>query len=412
LNFPLYIARRYFVSKKSHNIINIISGISVAGVTIGTMALIIVLSVFNGFQGLVISLFNSFNPDIAVTVKQGKTFDSSTLDEARIKKIPGVLALSEYIEENALAKYKEKQYIVTIKGVDEVYPKMAGIDTMITDGKFILQDGNKDFAVLGAGVAYYLGASLNDPLNPISIYVPRRDVSYSGGFENAFNNEVIFPSGFFSVQQDFDSKYIILPLRFVKKLLEYNKEITGLEIWLAKNADHEKLQQVITRIAGDRFNVKNRFQQQATLFKIMKSEKWAIFMILAFILFIATFNVIGSLSMLILDKKHDIAVLQCMGASRSLVKAIFLAEGMMISFFGAITGIVLGGVICKLQQMYGFVKLGSADSTFVVSTYPVDMQAPDFLFVFLTVILIGLFAAWYPVYNIRKIDTHILNQRG
>ncbi len=412
MNFPLYIARRYFVSRKSHNIINIISGISVAGVTLGTMALIIVLSVFNGFQNLVISLFNSFNPDLMITVREGKTFDTTGLAEEQIRKIPGVLSLSEYIEENALVKYKDKQYIVTIKGVGESYSLMSGLDTMMVEGNFRLQKGAQDFAVVGNGVAYYLNASLDDFLNPITIYVPRRTASLSGGFENAFNSEIIFPAGFFSVQQDFDSKYVILPLRFVKRLLEYDHEITGVEIWLAKGADQDKIQKEINKIAGDRFKVKNRFQQQEMLYKIMKSEKWAIFLILTLILFIATFNVIGSLSMLIIDKKHDIATLQCMGASQPMVKTIFLAEGMMISFFGAVAGIILGGVVCKLQQVYGFVKLGSSGSTFVVSTYPVDMQILDFIFVFLTVVTIGLLAAWYPVYNIRKIDTQILNQRS
>jgi lipoprotein-releasing system permease protein len=412
LNFPLYIARRYFVSKKSHNIINIISGISVAGVTIGTMALIIVLSVFNGFQNLVISLFNSFNPDMVITLQEGKTFDATSLEEEKLRKIPGVVSLSEYIEENALVKYLDKQYIVTIKGVGEDYSRMSGLDTMMVEGKFKLQEGSQNFAVIGNGVAYYIRANLDDFMNPVSIYVPRRTAGFSGGFENAFNTEIIFPSGFFSVQQDFDSKYVMLPLRFVKKLLEYDHEITGVEIWLAKGADQDKLQKEIIKIAGDRFKVKNRFQQQAMLYKIMKSEKWAIFLILTLILFIATFNVIGSLSMLIIDKKHDIAVIQCMGASQAMVKTIFLAEGLMISFFGAVAGIILGGIVCKLQEHYGFVKLGSAGSTFVVDTYPVNMQLSDFVFVFLTVITIGLLAAWYPVYNIRKINTRILNQRS
>jgi lipoprotein-releasing system permease protein len=295
--------------------------------------------------------------------------------------------------------------------VGEDYAKMCGLDTMTSEGKFKLQEGNRDFAVLGYGVAYYLGANLEDYANPISVYVPRRNASFSGGFENAFSNEVIFPSGFFSVQQDFDIKYVILPLRFVKKLLEYDKQLTGLEIGLAKGADVEKIQEQITKFTGDKFRVKNRFQQQALLYEIMKSEKWAIFLILSFILIVATFNVIGSLSMLILDKKRDIAVLQCLGASQAKVKRIFLAEGLLISLTGALGGLILGAVICFLQQKYGFVKLGSANSTFVVSSYPVHMQALDFIFVFVTVMVIGSLATWYPVFNIRKIETHILNQR-
>ncbi|MCX6247555.1 MAG: FtsX-like permease family protein [Bacteroidetes bacterium] len=411
MNFPFYIARRYLVSRKTHNIINIISAISVAGVMICTTALIIVLSVFSGFERLVISLFNTFNPDLQITLKEGKTFDSTILPEEKMRKIPGVRYLAEVIEENALLKYKDKQYIATIKGVGEDFVRMSGLDTMMAEGKFKLQDGDRDFAVLGYGVAYYIGANLDDYLNPVSIYVPRRDASFSGGFENAFTNEVIFPSGFFSVQQDFDTKYVILPLRFVRKLLEYDKQITGLEIGIAKGADAEKIQQEITKLTGDKFYVKNRFQQQELLYKIMKSEKWAIFLILSFILIIATFNVIGSLSMLILEKKRDIAVLQCLGASQQKVKRIFLAEGLLISFIGAAGGLILGAVTCFLQQKYGFVQLGSANSTFVVSAYPVHMQFLDFIFVFFTVMLIGAVATWYPVYNIRKIETQILNQR-
>ncbi len=412
MKFPFYIARRYFVSKKSHNIINIISGVSVAGVTIGTMALIIVLSVFNGFQELVISLFNSFNPDLVITARVGKTFDENRIDNVNLDKIPGILSLSKYVEENALAKYKEKQYIVTLKGVEKDPSRISGLDTMMSEGVFKLQEGEQNFAVLGSGVAYYLSASLNDYLNPVALYVPRRNADFAGGFENAFNSDVIFPSGFFSVQQDFDSKYILLPLRFVKGLLEYDKEITGADIWLVKGADTEKIQKEVTRRLGTAFHVKNRFQQQETLYKIMKSEKWAIFLILTFIIFIATFNVIGSLSMLILDKRHDIAVLQCLGANRKTIKAIFFTEGMMISLIGAGAGLFLGGLICKLQQVFGFVTLGDAGSTFVVSTYPVSMHYLDFLFVFLTVTLIGLLATWYPVYNIRKIETKVLNQKG
>ena len=409
--FPLYIARRYLVSKKTHNIINIISVISILGVMICTTALIIVLSVFSGFERLVISLFNAFNPDVLITLKEGKTFDSTMLPEDKLRKIPGVIHLAEVIEENALIKYKDKQYIATIKGVSEDYAKMCGLDTMMSEGKFLLQDGDRDFAVLGYGVAYFLGANLEDYVNPISIYVPRRNASFAGGLSNAFNNEVIFPSGFFSVQQDFDIKYVILPLRFVKKLLEYDKQITGLEIGITKGADVERIQRQITQLAGNSFNVKNRFQQQALLYKIMKSEKWAIFLILTFILIIATFNVIGSLSMLILDKKRDISVLQCLGATQTQVKRIFMAEGLLVSFIGAAGGLILGGITCFLQQKFGFVKLGSPNSTFVVSAYPVHMQVQDFIFVFITVLLIGVFATWYPVFNIRKIETHILNQR-
>ena len=403
MNFPFYIARRYLVSKKSHNIINIISAISVVGVAIGAMALIIVLSVFNGFDRLVVSLFSSFNPSIQVTASHGKTFNLSALPVDRIRQIPGILHLTEVIEEDALMKYKDNQSIVTIKGVSGDYMKMSGIDSMMSEGNFILQDGEKDYAVLGYGLASTLNANLKDYLNPIAVYVPRRYASFSGGFDNAFNTEVIFPSGYFQIQYEYDIKYAILPLRFVKKLLAYENERTALEIGVAKDADLKPVQAQLEKMLGKNFIVKNRFQQQEILYKIMISEKNYIFMILTLILVIATFNVIGTLSMLILDKKKDIAVLQSMGASQSLIRRIFLMEGVLISFIGALLGLALGAVICWLQIRFGLVRLGGAGSSFVVSAYPVHMQVADFIVVFVTVMSIGLLATSYPVYNIRKI---------
>jgi len=403
LNFPFYIARRYLVSKKSHNIINIISGISVVGVAIAAMALIIVLSVFNGFDRLVVSLFSTFNPSIQITPSRGKTFvlDSIPLDRLRI--IPGVLHVAEVIEEDALMKYKDNQTIVTIKGVSESYPAMSGLDTMMVEGNFLLQDEDKDYAVLGYGVAGALNANIQDYLNPISVYVPRRDANFTGGFENAFNSEIIFPSGFFQIQWEYDVKYAILPLRFVKKLLDYGDERTAIEIDLAKDADHRAAQKKIESLLGKKFIVKNRYQQQEILYKIMVSEKNYIYMILTLILIIATFNVIGTLSMLILDKKKDIAVLQSMGAGQRLIRRIFLLEGVLISFIGALLGLSLGALVCWLQIRFGLIRLGSADSSFVVSAYPVSMQLTDFIVVFLTVLVIGFLAAWYPVYNIKKV---------
>jgi lipoprotein-releasing system permease protein len=405
LNFPFYIARRYLISKKSHNIINIISAISVVGVSTGTMALIIVLSVFNGFEKLVVSLFSSFNPDLVIQVREGKTFPDSAVSGQKLRKIPGVLYLTEVIEENALLKYKDKQTIVTVKGVSEEFRKMTGVDTMIREGKFQLQDGTQDFTILGYGVAGTLGANLSDFLNPVTVFLPSRTSSFSTGLENAFNTGPIFPSGYFSIQQDYDVKYAIMPLRFVKKLLEYDREITAIELGLAKGADADLVQRRVQAVAGDRFVVKNRYQQQELLFTIMKSEKWVIFLILTFILIIATFNMTGSLSMLILDKKKDMAVLQSLGAGKQLIRRIFLIEGMMISFSGASSGLILGAVICWIQQRFGIIKLGSPDSTFVVNSYPVHMQIPDFIYIFITVLTIGFLASWLTVSNMRKIDT-------
>jgi lipoprotein-releasing system permease protein len=403
MNFPFYIARRYLVSKKSHNIINIISGISIVGVAIGAMALIIVLSVFNGFDRLVVSLFSSFNPSIQITAAHGKTFNISNFPVEQLRKIPGVLHITEVIEEDALMKYKDNQAIVTLKGVSESYPLMSGLDTMMVEGQFVLQDEDKDYSILGYGVAGALDANLQDYVNPISVFVPRRDASFSGTFENAFNSDIIFPSGFFQIQWEYDVKYAILPLRFVKKLLNYGNERTSLEIDLSETADQQAVQKNIEQITGNSYIIKNRYQQQEILYKIMVSEKNYIFMILTLILIIATFNVIGTLSMLILDKKKDIAVLQSMGANQSMIRRIFLLEGLLISFFGAVLGLTIGAIICWLQIRFGLIRLGSADSSFVVSAYPVYMQVTDFIMVFMTVLTIGFIASWYPVYNIKKV---------
>ena len=372
------------------------------------MALIVVLSVFNGFEQLVVSLFNSFNPDMQITIREGKGFPATDIPQDLLREIPGVLYLTEVLEENALMKYKDKQAIVTLKGVGADYQRMKGVDTMMAEGRFLLESGEHDFTVLGYGVAYYLNANLGDYLNPITVFVPTRTGNIGGALDQAFSQEIIFPTGFFSIQQEFDIKYALMPIRFVRKLLDYNNEITSIEIKLADGTDQRKIQQQIEAAVGEKFTVKNRFQQQELLYNIMKSEKYAIFLILTFILLLATFNVVGSLSMLILDKKKDIAVLQSMGATMKLIKRIFMTEGMLISITGALSGMILGGVVCWIQQTYGLIRMGGPNSTFVVDSYPVQMQPLDFLLVLITVMLIGYLAAWYPVHNIRKLNTSMV----
>jgi len=399
---PFFIARRYLFSKKSHNIINIISGISVVGVTVGTMALVIVLSVFNGFESLIVSLFNSFNPALSISVKEGKTFHFDEFPADSIKNIPGVFVMTRVIEENALLKYRNKQYIATIKGVSPEFEVMSGLDTMLIDGTFQLKSENQSHIILGAGVAYYLHASIADPLNPVTVFVPRREGNIGTSMEKAFNSRNIFPSAIFSIQQDFDIKYAVVPIDFARELLEYDDEVTAVELGLSAGADQNKIQREIKRILGEKYDIKNRFEQQVLLYKIMKSEKWAIFFILTFILIIATFNVIGSLTMLILEKKKDIAILHSMGASKQLIKRIFLFEGIMISIGGALTGLILGGIISWLQQQFGFISLGSGTGTFVIDAYPVQIKLTDFIMVFVTVVSIGLIAAWYPVNQLSK----------
>lgn len=402
MNFPFYIAKRYLLSRKSHNIINIISGISVAGVSIGTMALIVVLSVFNGFEDLVKSLFNTFDADILLTAKTGKTFNSGDIPKDEIKKIPGLVSYTEIVEENALLKYKTEQYIVKIKGVSDDFLINNPLDSMLVDGSFILEKGNMNYTVMGYLIAYHLGINLNDFSTPVNIFVPRRKAKNLSSFENSFNTGNVIPSAVFSVQQDIDTKYIIVPLRFAKKLLDYDNELTGVEIRLSRDSDSDEIIEQIAKIVDEEIVIKNRFQQQELLYKIMKSEKWAIFFILSFILLIATFNVVGSLTMLILDKKKDIAILYGMGANKKTIKRIFLIEGLMISITGAAIGLLLGAILCWLQITFGLIRLGSEANSFIVPYYPVKMVALDFIAIFIVIFLIGLGAAWYPVRQISK----------
>jgi lipoprotein-releasing system permease protein len=396
LNVPFYIARRYLFAKKSHNIINIISIISVLGITAGTMALIIVLSVFNGFEELVTKLFNTFNPDIKVTAAKGKTFSTDSLPMDALRDISGINCYTGVIEENALIRYKDKQYIVTIKGVGPTYTCTSDVPKSMVEGDFRLQAGNTNFAVVGQGIAYNMGMVLNDYENPLAIYVPKRSASRTIDPMDAFNMMEIQPSGFFGIQQDFDVKYVIVPLRFSRDLLDYPDRLTALEIKLDPGTDAAGVQKQLDRALGPAFVSKDRFQQEEVLFKIMKSEKFAVFIILGFILLIASFNVIGSLSMLILEKKKDITVFNSLGASSSLVRRIFMTEGMLISMSGAILGLLLGFIVVFIQQQFGLITIQTGGS-FAVEAYPVKIEWLDFVLVFVADLVIGFLAVWYPV---------------
>ena len=407
MNFPFHIAKRYLFSKKSKNAINVISAISVVGVAIGTIALIVVLSVFNGFDNLVRSLFNSFDPDLKITSVMGKTFPANNKKIQMLEKADGILYLTEVVEENALLRYDERQYIATIKGVGEDFVRMSGIDSMIIDGNFTLIKNGKPYAVMGQGVAVNLAVGLNF-ISPVIFYVPRNTKLISMNPAKAFNRKYLFPSGIFAIQQDFDSEYVIVPLSFARDLLGYTNEVSSIEIKVDPSYETSMVQENIKELLGPDFSVKNRFEQQELLYKIMKSEKWAIFLILTFILIVASFNVIGSLTMLIIEKKKDIGILRSMGTSLSALRRIFLYEGWMISLLGAFSGLILGTLICWIQQQFGIIKLQGSDS-FVIDTYPVSIEIPDLIWIFLTVLLIGYLAAWYPV---RYITRRFVLQQG
>jgi len=400
LNFCFFIAKRYFFAKKSHNAINVISGISLAGVTVGTMALIIILSVFNGFDSLIRSLFNSFDPDIKLTLEEGKTFVPNDIILKKISQVNGVSCFAKVIEENALLQYGDKIYIATIKGVDENYKATSGVDSMIVDGSFTLQNKKEQFAVVGQGIAYYLQIGLKF-INPLIVNIPRKSATISMNPENLYNHNYIYPSGVFAIEADQDSKFVIVPIKFAQNLLDDTLSISALEIKLKKTADTKKVQLSIQDLVGRKYKLQNRYEQKQVFYRIMKYEKWAIFMILTFILMIASFNIIGSLSMLIIEKKKDIGTLNSLGADRQLIRRIFLFEGTMISIFGAILGLIIGICICLLQIKYGFVKLQGSGS-FIINSYPVSIKATDILLIFVTVLLIGYIAAWYPVRYIIK----------
>jgi lipoprotein-releasing system permease protein len=400
MNFSAFVARRYFFSKKSHNVINIISGISLVGVAVCTMALIIVLSVFNGFDGLIKSVFSSFDPDVKITPAHGKVFDPNTPAFDSIRALSSVEVVCGTIEENVLLEYDKRIYPAVIKGVPANYANLTGIDTMMSDGKFILNDGHRDMTVIGSGVAYYLSVGLNF-LSPIKIYVPKRTGKISMNPERAFNQSYIFPSGIFAIQQEIDSKYILVPERFTRQLLDYPTQVSAVEVKLKKDIDKDKACREIARVAGPSFVVQNQYQQHELLYRVMKSEKFAIFLILTFILIVGSFNMIGSLSMLVIDKKNDIATLRNLGLDKKGLKRIFLYEGWMISIGGALIGLILGAGVCWAQEKFGFLKLDSMGS-FLVHNYPVKMEWTDFFLVLVTVVVIGLVASWYPVQYFTK----------
>jgi len=400
LSFSFRIARRYLFSKKSHNAINIISGISAAGVGVGTMALVCVLSVFNGFELLISDMFSSFDPDLKITLTHGKTFDANSPELNGIRKMKSVAYFTQVVEENALLRFKNKQMPATIKGVSDDFEKMTRIDSIIYDGRFILNDGAFERAVPGVGVAAILGLGAHF-IDPLYIYAPKRTSKINLlRPENSFNQMGTFVSGIFSVKQlQYDDHYVIVSINLARSLFDYDKtKVTSIELKLARGVDPDKVQKQIQALLGEQYQVKNRYEQQESFFKIMKIEKWFTYLILCFILLIASFNIIGSLSMLIIEKKDDIQTLRSLGANNQLIKRIFLFEGWMISAVGAISGIALGAFLCLLQQNFGILKLGTG---YVVNAYPVQTNMMDLLLVFVTVLAMGFLAAYYPVRYIR-----------
>lgn len=378
--------------------------IATAGVFVGAAALVIVLSVFNGFESLVTNLYNSFDADYVISSTTGKTFTPDSLQLQQLSQMPEVSIVSQVLEENVLLKNGDKQYFATIKGVSPQLEKMERLQHLIVDGQLKLESGGLPYACLGQGVAIGLSLSSSNSLYPLTVYIPNRlslpDLINSA---NAFKILNINVSSVFSVQQDVDSKYVLVPISFARELLSYEKEVSAIEIYLQPNVSNSNFQKTLQNKFGQKFQIKNKEQQHELLYKIMKSEKWAVFFILVFILIVASFNVIGSLTMLIIDKKKDIAILKSMGASMQSIKNIFLLQGMLISAYGAIGGIITGLIICFIQEKFGVIGLGTGGS-FVIDAYPVKIIWLDMVYVLITVLIIGLLASLIASRNIAKIE--------
>jgi lipoprotein-releasing system permease protein len=396
MNLPFFIAKRYLVSRKKQNIINIISGISLAGVVIGTMAIIIVVSVLNGFTTLIGLFYSNFDPDLKITAVEGKMFDPQTANIDKIKTLSGVVSYAEVIEEVAMLKYGRQQYFATVKGVPDNYTEYTNIDKLLIEGKYYLEKDGINYVVLGRGVANYLGAGISF-LDPIHIYVPKKGIQNSLNPARSITSDYIFPSAVFAVLEEIDAKYILVSKNYASELFETGNSISAIELDLDDSANAQQIQKSIETVLGEGFHVKNKEQQHDLVFKTMKSEKWAVYFILVFILILASGNMIGNLTMLYIDKKEDISIMRSMGLSTKNINRIFLYEGWLISLVGGIIGTALGVFVCWLQINFELIKLPGATNSFIISAYPVQIIFTDILLAFGAVLLIGFAASWYPV---------------
>ncbi len=400
MNLSFYIARRYLFAKKSHHAINIISGISVCGVALATLALVCTLSVFNGFRELVAGFFTAFDPDLKITATHGGTFDSEAPPLRRVCELPGVEIAMSSVEENAMLRYKGRQEVAVIKGVEENFRQLTTIDSILYGkGTFRLADGVVHYGVPGIQLASVLGTGLH-PVDPIEVFVPKRGVQINvANPTSGFRRDWLYSPGvaFVVNQQKYDASYVLTSLSFARNLFGYDStEVSSVELKLAAGTDAGAIQRQARKLLGDGYAVHDRYEQQTDVFRIMEIEKLISYLFLTFILAIACFNIVGSLSMLIIDKREDVRTLRNLGADNRLITRIFFIEGCLISFIGAASGIVLGLLLCFLQERFGLVALGSQGG-FLVDAYPVSVEVADVCYVFLTVLIVGCLSVWYPV---------------
>lgn len=398
MNFPFYIAKRYLVAKKSQNAINIISWISVLSVGIGTFALVVVLSAFNGLESLVESLFETFDSDLRIESPEAKVFDASEIPFDKIQELDDVVNYTQVLKEICGVRYQDQQMVIQMKGVEESFLQMSLLDSNVIQGKAVLYDDSKPQAIIGYGVASNLGMLLIKRPEDLSIFTPKRGKVNSINPMQSVYRKRIHPAGVFYLSPEYDQQYIVAPLDFVQDLLEQEGKISSVEIQAAKYADLYEMQEQIQSLLPDNFKVISRYQFNEILYKTNRTEKWVTFLILVFILIIAAFNILSSLSMLIIEKQKDITTLSNIGAPLSTIRRIFFVEGMMINLAGALSGMFLGIVLCLLQEHVGLLRLEGG----IVEFYPVELKAVEMVYILITVIVIGFITSWYPVRQLTK----------
>jgi lipoprotein-releasing system permease protein len=409
VRLPLFIANRYLLAKKSHNLINIITWISILGISVGSFALIVVLSAFNGLEQVISSMNSRLTPDLQISPVKGKTIDLTAFPLGQFKDIQGVEYVIPTITEDALFRANDKQHIGQVKGVGLEYQQIDRLNEIVfgNDGLQLADDDEHDFAVPGAGVAWSLGINAYNPYAMVRVYVPKRGNASQMSLENSFNSDVLTIRSIFSTEQEQDEKLVLVPFDWLSELLEYENKATNVELFLTPNADANKVKKSVTALIGEDFTVKNQQEQQETLYKIMRSEKWAVYVILTFILILATFNVVGSLSMLMIDKRKDTEILKSMGADNRLIQRIFMNEGLLISVAGGIIGLLLGIILVLLQQQFGFVKFGTGGN-YVVDAYPVLLKLKDVLLIFATILVVGCTSAFLTVRHAMRKESSSL----
>lgn len=401
MNLSFYIAKRYLFAKKSHNAINVISGVSVCGVALATLALICTLSVFNGFQDLVATLFTAFDPQLKIVATTGKVFDAQDDRIQALRQWSEVDVFSESLEDHAMVQYKGKQVMVTLKGIQDNFNQLTAIDSILFGrGEMVLQDEVVDYVIPGVELVSVLGTGIRF-VDPLEVYAPKRGAKINiANPTSSFETGYLYSSGLvFAVnQQKYDASYMLASLEFVRELFQYDTEVSSIELKLKENANTKAVKESIQKHLGEQFIVLDRYEQQSDTFRIMEVEKLISYIFLTFILLIACFNVIGSLSMLIIDKRADVVTLRNLGAANRLISHIFLFEGCLISLLGAVIGIGLGLVLCLIQQEFGIIGLGGVgEGSFIVDAYPVSVHLSDVLLVFITVWVVGFLSVWYPV---------------